>query len=102
MGEVVLFAYEEAIGFMCGTKVLDKDGVSASVVVTELIRPGLDTLQEMKRKEDIRFERKIAEQNLKFFILSFCSLVIFDSKRLYFDPQSPHFIVKYSLVYQIP
>jgi len=36
--EVVLFAYEEAIGFMCGTKVLDKDGVSASVVITELIR----------------------------------------------------------------
>ena len=36
--EVVLFAYEEAIGFMCGTEVLDKDGVSASVVVTELIR----------------------------------------------------------------
>ena len=37
-GDVVLFAYEEAIGFMCGTNVLDKDGVSASVVVTELIR----------------------------------------------------------------
>ena len=37
-GEVVLFAYEEAIGFMCGTEVLDKDGVSAAVVVTELIR----------------------------------------------------------------
>ena len=37
-GEVVLFAYEEAIGFMCGTSVLDKDGVSASVVVAELIR----------------------------------------------------------------
>ena len=36
--EVVLFAYEEAIGFMCGTEVLDKDGVSAAVVVTELIR----------------------------------------------------------------
>ena len=88
---------------MCGTKVLDKDGVSASVVVTELIRPGLDTLQEMKRKEDIRFERKIAEQNLKFFHFKFLQfLVIVGSKRLYFDPQSPHFIVKYSLVYQIP
>ena len=37
-GEVVLFAYEEAIGFMCGTEVLDKDGVSAAVVVGELIR----------------------------------------------------------------
>ena len=36
--QVVLFAYEEAIGFMCGTEVLDKDGVSAAVVVAELIR----------------------------------------------------------------
>lgn len=32
----VLFAYEEAIGFMCGSKVLDKDGVSAGVRVAEL------------------------------------------------------------------
>ncbi|EFN85495.1 Phosphoglucomutase-2 [Harpegnathos saltator] len=32
----VLFAYEEAIGFMCGTKVLDKDGISAGVRVAEL------------------------------------------------------------------
>ena len=36
--EVVLFAYEEAIGFMCGTEVLDKDGVSAAVVLGELVR----------------------------------------------------------------
>lgn len=36
-GETVLFAYEEAIGFMCGTEVLDKDGVSAAAVVGELI-----------------------------------------------------------------
>lgn len=32
----VLFAFEEAIGFMCGTAVLDKDGVSAAVTVSEL------------------------------------------------------------------
>ncbi|XP_014484362.1 PREDICTED: phosphoglucomutase-2 isoform X2 [Dinoponera quadriceps] len=32
----VLFAYEEAIGFMCGTQVLDKDGISAGVRVAEL------------------------------------------------------------------
>jgi len=36
-GETVLFAYEEAIGFMCGTEVLDKDGVSAVAVIGELI-----------------------------------------------------------------
>lgn len=35
--EVVLFAYEEAIGFMCGTEVLDKDGVSAAAALGELI-----------------------------------------------------------------
>ncbi|XP_014286651.1 phosphopentomutase [Halyomorpha halys] len=32
----VLFAFEEAIGFMCGTAVLDKDGVSAAVTISEL------------------------------------------------------------------
>ena len=33
----VLLAYEEAIGFMCGTQVLDKDGISAAIRSTELI-----------------------------------------------------------------
>ena len=33
----VLLAYEESIGFMCGTKVLDKDGVSAAIRAAELI-----------------------------------------------------------------
>jgi len=35
-GKIVLFAYEEAIGFMCGSKVLDKDGISAGVHIAEL------------------------------------------------------------------
>ncbi|XP_046852063.1 glucose 1,6-bisphosphate synthase-like [Xenia sp. Carnegie-2017] len=35
-GKTVLFAFEEAIGFMCGTCVLDKDGISACVVLAEL------------------------------------------------------------------
>ena len=35
-GHEVLFAFEEAIGFMFGTTVLDKDGVSAAVVAGEL------------------------------------------------------------------
>ncbi|XP_048776238.2 phosphopentomutase-like [Ostrea edulis] len=35
-GKTVLFAFEEAIGFMCGTHVLDKDGVSAAMVMSEL------------------------------------------------------------------
>lgn len=36
-GETVLFAFEEAIGFMCGSAVLDKDGVSAAATLGELI-----------------------------------------------------------------
>ncbi len=27
----VLMAYEESIGFMCGTRVPDKDGISAAI-----------------------------------------------------------------------
>nr|UEK51467.1 Pgm-2a-like protein [Parasacculina yatsui] len=37
-GETVLFAFEEAIGFMCGTHVLDKDGISAAVCVAQMAR----------------------------------------------------------------
>ncbi|NXP81669.1 PGM2L synthase, partial [Ramphastos sulfuratus] len=36
MGMEVLFAFEESIGFMCGTLVLDKDGVSAAAVLAEM------------------------------------------------------------------
>lgn len=32
----VIFAYEEAIGFMCTSTVLDKDGISAAMRVAEL------------------------------------------------------------------
>ncbi|XP_068120744.1 glucose 1,6-bisphosphate synthase [Hyperolius riggenbachi] len=35
-GKTVLFAFEESIGYMCGTAVLDKDGVSAAAVVAEM------------------------------------------------------------------
>lgn len=34
-GGDVLFAFEEAIGYMCGCKVLDKDGISAAAVMAE-------------------------------------------------------------------
>ena len=36
-GKTVLFAFEEAIGFMLGQNVLDKDGVSAAAVMAEII-----------------------------------------------------------------
>nr|XP_031537204.1 glucose 1,6-bisphosphate synthase isoform X2 [Vicugna pacos] len=35
-GKEVLFSFEESIGFLCGTSVLDKDGVSAAAVVAEM------------------------------------------------------------------
>ncbi|XP_023232490.1 phosphoglucomutase-2-like [Centruroides sculpturatus] len=35
-GKTVLFAFEEAIGFMCGTTVLDKDGVGAAMAIAQL------------------------------------------------------------------
>jgi phosphoglucomutase/phosphopentomutase len=36
-GKTVLFAFEEAIGFMFGDLVLDKDGVSAAVRMAEML-----------------------------------------------------------------
>ncbi len=38
LGYNVLFSYEEAIGFCIGTTNVDKDGVSAAVVMTEFIQ----------------------------------------------------------------
>lgn len=32
----VIFAFEEAIGFMCNQNVLDKDGITAAVCVAEM------------------------------------------------------------------
>ncbi|XP_003744897.1 phosphoglucomutase-2 [Galendromus occidentalis] len=36
-GKKVLFAFEEAIGYMCGTAVWDKDGVSAALQVANMV-----------------------------------------------------------------
>ena len=36
-GKKVLFAFEEAIGYMCGTAVWDKDGVSAAAQVANMV-----------------------------------------------------------------
>lgn len=35
-GKDVLFAFEEAIGFMCGSFVLDKDGINAGICVAQM------------------------------------------------------------------
>lgn len=52
-GKTVLFAFEEAIGFMCGTTVLDKDGVSAAMKMAELAAYLQDT-QGMTLTEKLR------------------------------------------------
>ena len=36
--QVILLAFEEAIGYMCSTEVLDKDGVSAAVRCSKRIQ----------------------------------------------------------------
>lgn len=50
-GKTVLFAFEEAIGFMNGVEVLDKDGVSAGALVAEMAahlqQRGLDLQQQL-------------------------------------------------------
>ena len=33
----VLYAFEEAIGYMCGARVFDKDGISALATATQLL-----------------------------------------------------------------
>lgn len=37
-GKEVIFAFEEAIGFMCGSRVRDKDGVTAAAVFCDMIQ----------------------------------------------------------------
>ena len=32
----IVFCFEEAIGFLCGKNVLDKDGISAESVIAEM------------------------------------------------------------------
>lgn len=48
----VIFAFEEAIGFMCGSEVLDKDGINAAVnlctMATYLYHHSLTLSQQLK------------------------------------------------------
>ena len=53
----VILAFEESIGYMCGTQVLDKDGVSGAIRAAELIayldqmnKTLLDKLHDLYRR----------------------------------------------------
>ncbi|KAK7195900.1 phosphomannomutase-like protein [Novymonas esmeraldas] len=53
-GLQTIFAYEEAIGYMWGERVMDKDGVTAAVVVADLAcylrkEKGLSLLEQLQR-----------------------------------------------------
>ncbi|XP_033118420.1 phosphoglucomutase-2-like isoform X2 [Anneissia japonica] len=50
-GHTVLFAFEEAIGFMYGSNVLDKDGISACAILAEMA--GYLATQGMTMKEKL-------------------------------------------------
>ena len=53
-GKTVLFAFEEAIGYMCGSTVLDKDGVSSAAVSAEMAAYLYRNNSTLKKKlEDI-------------------------------------------------
>lgn len=68
-GKTVLFAFEEAIGFMCGSTVLDKDGVSAAAVSAEmatyLYNKNMTLKQKLEEIYDVyAFEVNIQNQNV--------------------------------------
>ncbi|KEG14264.1 phosphomannomutase-like protein [Trypanosoma grayi] len=51
----VLMAFEEAIGYMCGTRVFDKDGVTAAAIVADMIS------YIMKEEHGKRLSEKLIE-----------------------------------------
>nr|KAI8734278.1 phosphoglucomutase-2-like [Biomphalaria glabrata] len=55
-GKHVLFAFEEAIGYMCGSFVIDKDGVTAAAVVAELINHVYSNNSSLSEQLDIIYK----------------------------------------------
>ena len=59
-GRVMVMAYEQALGAMCGTTVLDKDGISAAVVIADMTaalkaegKTLLDVLDDLSRRHGV-------------------------------------------------
>lgn len=91
-GYKVLFAYEEAIGFMCGDLVKDKDGVSAAAVFAEL------AIQQAKRgKTCLEYLNELYEtyghfvSNNSYFICHDGAVIrkVFDRIRYGDEPKKP-------------
>ncbi|KAH9505243.1 Phosphoglucomutase-2 [Bulinus truncatus] len=55
-GKHVLFAFEEAIGFMCGSFVIDKDGVTAAAVISELVNHVYSNNSSLSNQLDIIYK----------------------------------------------
>ncbi|CAG5129720.1 unnamed protein product, partial [Candidula unifasciata] len=56
MNKHVLFAFEEAIGFMCGSQVLDKDGIVAAAVVAELASYVYSSSSSLSKQLEVIYE----------------------------------------------
>lgn len=70
-GHDVLFAYEEAIGFMFGTTVLDKDGISAAAVMAEFaawLHSHGKTFSSQLEELYLRSATASIQQNTTFFV----------------------------------
>ncbi|RUS90294.1 hypothetical protein EGW08_001983, partial [Elysia chlorotica] len=56
-GKHVLFAFEEAIGYMCGSTVLDKDGVTTAAVVAELVNHLYSNQGSLSQQLEVIYKR---------------------------------------------
>lgn len=97
----VVFAFEEAIGFMCGSAVLDKDGVSAAVhlatMAAYLHHHGLTLTQQLA---EIYLEYGIHTSSNSYFICHDAEKIkkIFDRLRNFNGPNTVS-IKKYYMFY---
>lgn len=64
-GKEVLIAFEEAIGFMVGTAVLDKDGVSAAAFVAQMATILYEQGLTLNKQLQCLYDRSVA--NLLFY-----------------------------------
>ena len=73
----VMMAFEESIGYMCVTQVLDKDGVSGAIRAAELIAY-LDEIDMtlMDKLNDI-YTRYVNRNKLASFTLHFTTIRLF-------------------------